>query len=387
MPDPIELWQRVIDDPALLKRTAAINPKDVADLTRLRKDYDAPLIAVALELVAARRKLKPKFGDSADRMVADIAGAEQATSARVADHKATRYHEQLGLGAAVLDICCGIGGDAMSMGGSSLTVEAYDLDPLRVWMAQFNCKDNVAARQADAADLAPNGRAIHLDPARRSGGGRRLFKLDDYQPGPEVLGRLIDASGGAGIKLGPGVDLDAIPWPGEVEFISDGGRLVQAVLWTGPLARSVRTATLLRDKHPASTIGGEPAMIPLGEAERYIFTVDPAIERAGLIGNLANDLGVHAVHPKLGLLTADGPIDSPWLTGFEVIEQLPWRPKKVKQWLSAHDAGIVEVKTRGKAVDPDPVARQLRGKGKQPYTVFIHRWDQQKLAMICARVV
>ena len=385
MPPPLATWQRIYADPALLERAAAIDPHNAADLARLRQDYDADTCAVAFELVAARRKLEVKLPALAQRMVADIPGAEQASSLHVASHKARRF-AALSRERPVLDLCCGIGGDAIGLQAQALHVEAVDLDPLRVWMAETNTGPLVTGQQADVADLDVTGRFIHLDPARRSDAGRRLFKLDDYQPGPVTIGRLIDQSDAAAIKLGPGIDLDALPWPGEIEFISERGKLVQAVLWTGELAQTQRTATLLGEAAPALTLAGSPAPLPLGPRRRYIHTVDPAVERAGLLGNLAGDLGVHAPHPALGLLTADEPIDSPWLTGFEVLEELPWRPAKVKGWLARNDGGIIEVKTRGKAVDPDPVARDLRGKGATPYTVFIHRWDTKKIALITKRL-
>ena len=93
------------------------------------------------------------------------------------------------------------------------------------------------------------------------------------------------------------------------------------------------------------------------------------------------------VHPKSGLLTAANLVTSPWLTPFELIEQMPWRAPRVKQWLSDHDAGLVEIKTRGKAVDPDQVQRQLRGKGSTSFTVFIIRFDRKVNALITRRVV
>ena len=103
------------------------------------------------------------------------------------------------------------------------------------------------------------------------------------------------------------------------------------------------------------------------------------------MGRLSDQLAAPAIHPKLGLLSADEPIDSPWLTAFELQAHMPWREKRVRQWLRAHDAGLVEVKTRGRAVDPDPLQKRLRGRGNTSFTVFVLRWDRQRIAMIARR--
>ncbi len=95
-----------------------------------------------------------------------------------------------------------------------------------------------------------------------------------------------------------------------------------------------------------------------------------------------------SIHPQLGLLTSDRPeaCDSPWLTPFELAVQMPWRAKKVRRWLAGQDAGVVEVKTRGGAVDPEKARRELRGKGQTPFTVFVLRRGRKLVAYVTRRV-
>jgi hypothetical protein len=252
-------------------------------------------------------------------------------------------------------------------------------------MARHNVRQltgrNCPAAVADvtAANLA--GRPFHLDPDRRTG-KRRLLRFEGYQPGPAFIEHAIRQGVHGAIKLSPAVPLDALP-PGEVEIINRAGTLTQAVLWTGRLAgEPPRTATRLPD---GISLSGHPRPIPVAELGRYLLTVDPAVERAGLVGLLCEQLNLAALHPKLGLLTADQTVTSPWLTAFEHLESMPWRPKRVRQWLAAHDAGIVEVKTRGKAVDPEAAQKQLRGPGNTPYTVFVLRFDRKRTAFITRR--
>ena len=68
------------------------------------------------------------------------------------------------------------------------------------------------------------------------------------------------------------------------------------------------------------------------------------------------------------------------------MENLPWQAKKVKAVLRKHDAGIVEVKTRGKLVNPDIVQKQLRGKGEELLTVFVLRLGDHSRAIVTRRI-
>ena len=92
------------------------------------------------------------------------------------------------------------------------------------------------------------------------------------------------------------------------------------------------------------------------------------------------------LHPRVGLLTSDARIESPWLTGFEVIESMPWNESRVKAALDALGAGIVEVKTRGKVVNPDVVQMALRGVGDRTLTVFVLRFEKTVRAIIARRL-
>ncbi len=400
------------DHDALRAAAFGADPHSAAALTRLRRlarAGDADTTRAAVQLAIARRGAAPKFAGRAATLVADPEGVQQASSLAVAAHKALRFRDVLGDGSHVLDLCSGIGGDAIALREAGLRVTAIDHDPVRAWMTARNA--DVPAACADVRRLRLRGAphaAYHIDPARRGDRGR-IFRLADYLPPPAFLRDLAAAIPAGAIKLGPGVDLDdlrdQLP-PGETEFISEAGRLVQAMQWTGSLARHRRTATLLppaatpapgaadAGEHsyecsPAVSLHGdaeEAGMPPISPMRRHLFTVDPAVERAGLIDVLCGQLAAAAIHPALGLLTSDRVLDSPWLTGFELLAEMPWRPPAVRAWLAERSAGIVEVKTRGKAVDPDAVQRQLRGRGEAPFTVFVLRWDQRKVALITRRI-
>ena len=373
MTDSVDTWKRLLGIPELLEAAERCDSGDVAAVARLRRAWPADLVAAALELAGARRKAATKFPGRT--IVADVAGVEQATSALVADYKARRIARSADA-RRITDLCCGIGGDAMGLAAAGFDVEAVDRDPLRVWMTHRNAE--CRAKSADVTTFPVAG-LFHFDPDRRAR-GRRMWRLEDYEPGPDFLRGLLRRCPDGAVKLGPGVDVDALDLPGrgEIEFISEHGRLVQAVLWTGTLAHDPRSATLLPG---GRTLRGQPTQPDLAPAGAFIYAVNPALERAGLLGLL----GLPAIHPRLGLLTSDARVSDPWLTTFELVEEMPWRLPKVKRWLADHGAGIVEVKTRGKAVDPDRVQRQLRGPGERSFTVFVLRRDRRTTALITRR--
>jgi hypothetical protein len=376
----IETWEQLLRDDTqpLLEEIARSDIRAASVLARLRREWSFEVVAACIELVKARAKARAKFAHP-ERMFADVAGVEQSTSEGVATHKALRFRRAAP--ERIVDLCCGIGGDTMAIADIAPTL-GVDLDPLRAWMAARNA--GCETECADIASVSTADTVAHLDPDRRVG-GRRVWRLADYRPGPETIERVVRESVGAAIKLGPGIDFDELPEPDatEIEIIGDRGTLVQAVLWSGTLAEQPgrRTATRLPE---GVSLTGVPQLIPVQPTpDAWLHAVDPAIERTDLVGVLCEHVGCDAaLHHRLGLLTSDTPSASPWLTSFELLAEMPWRVKTVKSWLQEHDGGVVTIRTRGGAVETVKAQRQLRGRGETPYTVFVLRVGKKVRALI-----
>lgn len=304
-----------------------------------------------------------------------------ASSPAIADYKSQRFKHLLNH-TDILDLCSGIGADTMALTAAGLDPLAVDLDPVRAWMTEQNaaCRTLIG----DVASLSLPCIPLHIDPQRRvSASHSRIPTLADLTPEPGILWRLVFEHPACCVKLFPGVPFEHLP-PGEIELISENRRLRQALLWTGPLAQHARSATTFPT---GDTIAGRPGPAPLGPIKQFIFAIDPAVERAELIGHLAGTLDLHTPHPASGLLTGSALIASPFLTAFEVIEFMPWSLARVREALASRGAGIVEIKTRGGVVDPDIIQHKLRGNGSLALTVFILRFDRQLSAIITHRVV
>ncbi len=232
----LEAWQRLADpaSAALLVEadeliSAGVTP---AGISTLRRRHPASPIPEALELADARRRARSKFSDAAGLLL-DRQGVEQATSDRVATWKAARFGDR-----SVLDLCCGIGGDAMALARRGPCV-GVDLDPVRAFMTARNA--GIETRISAVEETPLDAPLVHLDPARRDeSSGRRSWRLDDLRPGVDVIRRIVDSVEGAAVKLGPGLPLPAPRWHERqsISVIAEHGRLVQAVIWTGDLARA-----------------------------------------------------------------------------------------------------------------------------------------------------
>lgn len=447
----LETWQWLLSPAGNELRNAAAAVEDPTPqaLSRLRRLASAERVAVALELARARRRAGMKFPVLAPRLVADVQGVEQASSLLVGRAKAVRF-AQAGVGEEVFDLCCGIGGDAIAL-AARVPVCAVDLNPVRAWMCGCNLElaeaDVVergpdagsrsappesgsaefiatglaiscayesaqpgfpaaatcgppraaSARVADVAALElPRAALVHIDPARRGPGRKRAATWRDQQPGPAVLVPLLARQRGVALKLGPGLPFEELPDLArhELELISEHGRLVQAVLWSGDLARHPGARVATRWPGGVSVVGMPEEVEPLPEAERddlagrTLLEPDPALERARLLGVHARGHDLRELAPGLGLLVGEGAVPDDWYRGYAVRACLPWRAERVAGWLADADLQVGDIKTRGGEVDPERARRAL-GAACQPSgraTLFVLRLGTRRVALVTERL-
>ncbi|MFM8271030.1 MAG: methyltransferase domain-containing protein, partial [Gemmata sp.] len=260
-------------------------------LQALRKFHSPALAAAALETALLRQKARDKFPDAA-AMYFTREGLEQSTSAAVASHRAKRFAPY----GRVADLCCGTGADALALARAGLTVDAVDLDPLKVAMTAANAaalgladRVNPVAGDARLVPL-PGARAAFADPNRRAA-GRRYLAPEDYAPALSALRARFGPDFPLGVKIAPGVARTDIPSGAEAEFVSLRGELKECVLWFGPLRGAARRATLLPSGAAISGDCSAGAGPLAGRVGAVVYDPDPAVTRAGLVGALAARLG------------------------------------------------------------------------------------------------
>lgn len=322
-------------------------------LATLRKQFPAELAAAALETVLLRTRAKAKFAN-AERMYFTREALEQSTGEAVAQYRASRFAKF----ARVLDLGCGIGGDAIALASAGCHVTAIDRDPVRLAM----CRENLAAHSLNGTcltidvlnDPLPEADAAFCDPARRAG-GRRVLSPDESDPPPRAVMARFPAGFPIGFKLAPGVDPEeAAALGGEVEFISLDGELKECCVWLGGLRTTARRATVLKGIDKQWTMESEsPAPWPeVTDVGDYLYDPDSTVVRAGLVGELANATGLTGVDYRVAFLTGEM-VETPFATRYRVQEVCPLDAKTVATKLRTSGVGRVTIVKRGVEADAD----------------------------------
>ncbi|MCX5268458.1 class I SAM-dependent methyltransferase [Streptomyces sp. NBC_00199] len=362
---------------ALLDAVRGTAPADeLAVATRLRREHPADLVSAALGQARLRQRAAVKFGArDAERMFFTPNGVEQSTRASVAGYRAERM-QALGV-TSVADLCCGIGGDAIALARAGIRVLAVDRDPAAAEAARANAEalglgELIEVREADVTEVDARGYdAVFVDPARRGGRGR-IFDPEAYSPPLSWAVGAALAAPRAALKIAPGVPHEAIPAEAEAEWISDGGDVKEAVLWFGTEPGTVR-ATLLPG--PRTLLGAglpDPRVRPVG---RYLYEPDGAVIRAHLVADVARELDGGLVDETIAYVTADALHPTPYATAYEITDRLPFGVKKLKALLRERGVGVLTVKKRGSAVEPEELRKKVLPKpqGSEAVTVFLTR--------------
>jgi len=394
----------------LLGRIASEFPDAVPGLaaaTRLRREYPASLVAAAMAQHELRLVARAKFS-RASQMLFTRAGYEQSSSEMIAGHRAARLAGGPGGlgglgglgGANVADLCCGIGGDLAALAAGTGTagppgrqVLAVDRNPVHARLARHNADvyggHGVHAVVADVRDIRLAGiDAVFLDPARRDDAGR--FRSGAYQPPLDWCLDLAATVPAVCVKAAPGLDTSLVPPGWEVEFIADGRDLKEAVLWSPALASPVgaqqapiaRRATILPGGHTLTPFPGPPADIR--EPGAYLLDPSPAVTRAGLVEDLARQLGAWKIDPQIAFLSTASEVTTPFARTLKVVDSAPWTEKRFAARLRELGVGAADLRRRGLAGDVEQIRRRLRLQGPHRATIVLTRVNDKPWGLICA---
>jgi SAM-dependent methyltransferase len=363
-------------------------------LARVRAEVGAEHAGAAWELARLRARARPVFGADADLLFLTADTLEQAGRPELAARRAARL---LAAGTPrAADLGCAAGTDTIALARAGAHVVAVDRDPLARELTAANAEalglaDRVEVRDADVVDLtdaAEDGEVVGctaavMDPARRAG-GRRQLDPDRWSPPWTTVTALLDRVPRAVVKVAPGLDHDRVPEGVEAEWVSVGGSIVEALLWGRGLSETWRRATVVRagTAHEL-TAGADPGPAPSGPVRAWLHEPDPAAIRSGLVSLVAADLDATLIDPTIAYLTSDAVADDPWVTSYRVEDVLPFNLKKLKALLRTRGVGRVVVKKRGSPIEPETLARQLRGPGSASAVLVVTRVAGAPTVLVC----
>jgi SAM-dependent methyltransferase len=351
------------------------------------------LSAAAVSQAVLRRRGRAKFGPLADRMWFTADGLEQATRTDVAAHRAARFGAltgQLHRPPRVADLCCGVGGDLLALAAAGCDVTGFDRDPATVEAARANLLSAAMEADVQCLDVETLGAAAlagfdaaFIDPSRRRD-GRRTFDADAYSPAWSFVSSTL-AHRSAAAKVAPGIPHDLVPPQMEVEWVSFGGRLKEAVVWSGELTTPGvrRRATLLPSGATmcaATDTDERPARV--GSARRYLYEPDDAVVRAHLVADLAHELDGALLDASTAYVTSDVLVETPFAQAFEIVEVLPFSLKRLRSALRERQVGSVAIMKRGSAVDVEQLRRDLRLSGAEQAIVVLALIDGRHHAVL-----
>lgn len=379
-----------------------MSPPGQAVLADLVADHGTDPLAVAARLRS--RGLTPSRAATAQSVAAASAAAwargqptgtwwtpaaaEQASHPTVAAWRAHRV-----AGASTVDLTAGCGADALAMTAVAAEVVACERSETRLPFLRANLPATTAVVRADAVRpcVQPSRHVAWADPGRRVD-GRRVRGIARTRP---PVPALVEAGwAGAGIAVSPGLDLQdpARPPDAELEFVQVGRELVEATIWlgdlraTGPGAVADASATLLpAGVHRRGRPG--PPRGPIVQVGGWLAEPAPALVRARLADDVAEELGLHRIAERRALFTGPAPVRSPWFRVEEVEAVVAARPARVRAVLASLDERPVELLTHGLAAD---LGAWHRGVGRPPTgprgrAVHLIRLDRGSVAVVTRR--
>ena len=142
-------------------------------------------------------------------------------------------------------------------------------------------------------------------------------------------------------------------------------------LWSRGLAdtRVRRRATILDTGEQITD--ADPDSCEVASPGRWIVDPDGAVVRAGLVRQYGTKHGLWQLDPAIAYLSGDRLPDG--VRGFEVLEQVAFSERHLRQALAARAVGAVEILVRGVGLDPDALRSRLRLRGSTHLSVIVTR--------------
>jgi precorrin-6B methylase 2 len=274
-------------------------------------------------------------------------GVRFATPEIVARYRARRLKTNI-----LADISCGIGGQTVFFAQQCDLVYGIELNKNKLECACKNAAlygvDNVTFIEGDA--LSPgvvkqmsDAQIIFCDPSRPK--TEHVRNTDILQPGiSEVLNAYRDITNSVVFEAPPQIPPERIKFECECEYLSVNSKLNRLTLYFGQLMKCGRSAVVLEgDKYYPLRSDDKKLISNADKMGIYAFEPDPAVVKAGLLGELADELGQKvdyiSIDSRRSLLTSDILLDSPFIKNrYVVLDKVPFECGVINR--SLFDLGI-----------------------------------------------
>lgn len=373
---------------ALIDAACGLDPLSAREtLARLFPGVNAEVLRAAVAQANLQQRAAQRFPHAASLWwTAD--GLEQASRPAASAFRVTAL-QQAGITHGV-DLTCGLGLDLMAMAGAGLAMVGVEREPAIAELAARNVarshltgRAEVIVGSCDDPHLLaslPAGGVWFVDPARRTGTRRAdgsHVRLRDPEKWSPSWSWVLGLAGQVGTAAGPDVLVaktspaiaDELLDTGATQWLSVGGEVVEATAWWGLGAPGSRCAVLMDDTETAAASavwvcadGSDVAATGLPGEGEWLVEPDPAVIRAGAVGDLGAAINATLIDEHLAYLRATSPLLGEDRRGrcWEVLYSGDYNRQNLRT--ACADAGVtrVDVSGRGRHLDPQRVNRDLR---------------------------
>ncbi|KXS44458.1 MAG: methyltransferase [Methanolobus sp. T82-4] len=326
------------------------------------------------------------------RLFSDKDGKRFATPENVAKYRANRLKCS-----TIADISCGIGGQTIYFAEECEKVFAIEIDPKKIEYARKNCRqlgiDNVEficadALSPEAIESLPRLDVVFSDPARPPSEKRR--DINSLQPSiPEVMDAYRDKTSNFAFEAPPQLTSERIPFDCEKEYLSLDGKMNRLDLYFGDLKKCEISAIALPSGARIESDADSPSIRMVSEPALYAYEPEESVERAGLLGELAEkvktqaqDICVFPVDKKRTFLTSMEKIDHRLFKNrYKVLNTPAFDIALINNYLKENGFGTVLLRA---SVDPkeywdirNRLEKRLRGDRKA------HLFIKGQTAILC----
>jgi SAM-dependent methyltransferase len=279
--------------------------------------------------------------------------------------------KDFGVGARVVDICCGAGADSLALSERGCDISAIDQSEIACALTSINAQRHGLQMRtivSPAEDLSvSNDSYVHVDPDRRAS-GHRVSAVQGFQPSWELIHQWKEKVRGISIKLAPATGvIEQSDAPETIRFLSRD-RSVRQQRWLWGLDRWPRESVVVSVLHQNQWVHEvfEQNMatcddhgVDEGMVQRFVADYDPVIRAARVSDPFRRRINCGMLDRLGGYLSSDRPVAHPMLRWFRVLEILPFDQKRLRAYAREVSCGQWEIKTRGIKVDVDKLHQQL----------------------------